>query len=93
MTDLLPNGFLTILQAADALLPALRGGMPERTLVRQLRDRGLDVSDGAARSQAIEEIWKAVDAGRIRSDCCAPAANGHTAAPPSPVMNSRRRIL
>ena len=29
---------------------------------------------------------------RIRSACCARAASGHTAAPPSSVMNSRRLI-
>ena len=30
---------------------------------------------------------------RSRSDCCARAAIGHAAAPPSSVMNSRRRII
>ena len=29
---------------------------------------------------------------RIRSACCARAANGHVAAPPRSVMNSRRLI-
>jgi hypothetical protein len=29
---------------------------------------------------------------RIASDCCARAASGHAAAPPSSVMNSRRLI-
>lgn len=66
MTDMLPNGFLTILQAADTLLPAMRGGVLDRTIVKRLRDQGLDVSDGAARGLAVEEIWKAVDAGKLR---------------------------
>jgi hypothetical protein len=29
---------------------------------------------------------------RTPPDCCARATNGHAAAPPSPAMNSRRRI-
>jgi hypothetical protein len=34
----------------------------------------------------------ACDAGDCtRSPCCAPAASGHAAAPPSPATNSRRR--
>jgi hypothetical protein len=65
MTEMLPNGFLTILQAADALLPATHGGVPDDPLVTQLRDQGLEVGDGVARSQAMEEIWEAVDSGRL----------------------------
>jgi hypothetical protein len=30
---------------------------------------------------------------RVRSGCCAHAARGHVAAPPSSVMNSRRLTL
>ena len=30
---------------------------------------------------------------RTRSGCCARAASGHAAAPPSSVMNSRRSII
>jgi hypothetical protein len=66
MTVVLPNGFLTILQAADTLLPAMYGGVLDRPIVKRLRDQGLDVSDGSARDRAIEEIWKAVDAGKLR---------------------------
>jgi hypothetical protein len=65
MTEMLPNGFLTILQAADALLPAIYGGMPDNPLVTQLRDQGLDVGDGLARTRAMEKIWEAVDSGRL----------------------------
>jgi hypothetical protein len=65
MTEMLPNGFLTILQAADVLLPAMYGGLPDQPLVTQLRDQGLGVRDGAARSQAVKKIWEAVDSDRL----------------------------
>jgi hypothetical protein len=55
MTVVLPNGYLTILQAADVLLPTI------------LRKQGKDVWDRQARDEAIAEIWKAVDGGRLRA--------------------------
>jgi hypothetical protein len=67
MTAVLPNGFLTILQATDALLPAMYAGVPDLPVVSRLRDEGLDVRDGRAKDRAIAEIWKAVDAHRLRA--------------------------
>jgi hypothetical protein len=67
MTVVMPDGYLTILQAADVLLPAMHGGILDRPVVSQLRNQGLDVKDGQARNQAIAEIWKAVDAGTLRA--------------------------
>src|SRR5262245_25567810 len=67
MTAVLPNGYLTILQAADVLLPAMYAGVPDLPVVSRLRDEGLDVGDGQARDRAIEEIWKAVDTDRLRT--------------------------
>jgi hypothetical protein len=37
MTAILPNGYLTILQAAEVLLPALYAGVPDLPGVSQLR--------------------------------------------------------
>ena len=39
MSVVLPSGYLTILQAADALLPAMCGGAPDFPLVSQLRQK------------------------------------------------------
>jgi hypothetical protein len=67
MTAVLPIGYLTILQAADVLLPAMYAGVPDVPVVSRLRKEGLDVGDGPARDRAIEEIWKAVDTGTVRA--------------------------
>jgi hypothetical protein len=67
MTPLLPNGYVTILEAADLLARALYAGVPDLSVVSQLRKKGLNVRDGQARHQAISEIWKAVDDDRVRA--------------------------
>jgi hypothetical protein len=65
--DIETIGYLTILQAADVLLPAMYAGVPDLPVVSRLRKKGLDVGDGRARDRAIAEIWKAVDAGTLRA--------------------------
>jgi hypothetical protein len=67
MTAVLPNGYVTILQAAELLLPAMCAGEPDLPVVTRLRSEGLDVGDGRAKDQAIAEIWKAVDGGTLRA--------------------------
>jgi hypothetical protein len=67
MTAVLPNGYLTILQAAEVLLPAMYAGVPDLHVVSQLRKEGLDVRDGPAMGRAIAELWKAVDGGTLRA--------------------------
>jgi hypothetical protein len=67
MTAVLPNGYLTILQAAELLLPAMYAGEPDIPIVTRLRNEGFDVGDGRAKDQAIAEIWKAVDGGTLRA--------------------------
>jgi hypothetical protein len=67
MTVVLPNGYVTILQAAELLLPAMCAGEPDLPVVIRLRSEGLDVGDGQAKDHAIEEIWKAVDGGTLRA--------------------------
>lgn len=72
MTAVLPNGFLTILQATDALLPAMYAGVPDLPVVSRLRDEGLDVRDGRQRTEPLQksgrqsmhtgcESWQSVD--------------------------------
>jgi hypothetical protein len=66
MTAVLPIEYVTKLQAAEMLLPALYAGVPDLPIVKTLReDQGMDVRDGQAMDRAVAEIWKAVDAGRL----------------------------
>jgi hypothetical protein len=63
----LPNGFLTILEAADLLSQTMHAGIPDAPAVMQLRKDGFDVADRTARTLAIGEIWRAVDEGWLRA--------------------------
>ena len=65
MPDILPIGYVTILQAVDILLPSMFAGVRDREIVKRVRQMEMDVSDGSARNEAIAEIWKAVDEGTV----------------------------
>ena len=67
MTAVLPNGYLTILEAADLLSRAMYAGVRDLPVVSRHRKEGLNVRDGQARYRAIAEIWKAVDEDRLRA--------------------------
>jgi hypothetical protein len=67
MTAVLPNGYVTILEAADLLARSMYAGVPNMLVITRLRKEGLNVRDGWARNRAIAEIWKAVDEGRLRA--------------------------
>jgi len=66
MTDALPLGYVTLLQAAEMLQPSMFGGTPDKPSVVRLRQMGVNVSDGMATDRAIAEIWKAVDSCTVR---------------------------
>jgi hypothetical protein len=66
MTDALPLGYVSLLQAAEMLQPSMFGGTPDKPSVVRLRQRGVNVSDGMATDRAIAEIWKAVDSCIVR---------------------------
>lgn len=67
MTTVVPVGYVTILQAAEMLVPAGYAGLPDSAPVAELRAQGNDVSDGQAADHMIAEIWKAVDNGKLRA--------------------------
>ena len=67
MTAVVPNGYVTILEAADLLSRAMYAGMPDLAVVSQRRKEGLNIRDEQARDRAITEIWKSVDEGRLRA--------------------------
>jgi hypothetical protein len=66
MTAVLPTGYVTLLEAAETLLPAMYGGVPDLPIVTSLRQEGIDVRDGPATDRAVAELWKAVDEGILR---------------------------
>jgi hypothetical protein len=65
MAHLIPDGFLTLKQAANKLAVALFAGVPDRSVIEQHKKSGFDVADGAAVEQAISEIWAALDRGKL----------------------------
>ncbi len=67
MTSLIPEGFLTLQKAAEKLTSALYSGKPERAIVRQYREKGLDGADGDAIDDAISKIWSAVDRDKLHA--------------------------
>jgi hypothetical protein len=52
MTIALPIGYLTILQAADVLLPVMYGGVADYPTVSQLRQQGEERSGWAGNIQS-----------------------------------------
>ena len=58
MITVLPNGYLTILEAAEVLSQTLCAGVPDLPIVSELRKMGLDVGDRQATDRAIAELWK-----------------------------------
>jgi hypothetical protein len=67
VTVILPPGYVSILQAADILEQSLFAGLPDKPIILRYRQAGLAVGDGAARDQAITELWEAVDAKKLHA--------------------------
>jgi hypothetical protein len=67
MNAVLPIGYVTLLEAAEMLLPAMYAGVPDLPTVTSLRREGIDVADGPAMDRAVVELWKAVDKNTLRS--------------------------
>src|SRR5262249_12929927 len=78
MTALVPIGYVTVLQAAEMLLPAMYAGTPDKPIVANLCQKGIAVTDGPARDDAIAQIWSAVDDGAVT---------------PMAVVGPRRRVI
>jgi hypothetical protein len=73
---LLPEGFLTIRQAAESLAAAMFGGVPDRTAITSLREIGGDVADGTALDAAVAALWAAVDRGSVQTFAIGPTGKG-----------------
>lgn len=95
LSNLIPDGFLTLPQAADPLAVALYGGIPDRDAVRLLRERGYDLADGAAFDKAIRALWEAVDRGNLKAFAIGPKGKGLLSLPADvskgiPILRSPR---
>jgi hypothetical protein len=67
VTQLIPDGFLSILQAAQTLATAMYSGVADQPRVAELKASGFDVFDGAARDDAIYELWKGYDDEKVET--------------------------
>jgi hypothetical protein len=76
MRHLLPEGFLTIRQAAERLAAAMYGGVPDRMVIASLRELGGDIADGAALDAAVAAVWAAVDRGSVQVLAIGPSGKG-----------------
>jgi hypothetical protein len=75
MTRLVPVGYLTFREAVIGIEHAMFAGIPDRVVVAKLRQAGDDVADGEANRRAVSELWKGVDARKLK-----PVAIGGTSA-------------
>jgi hypothetical protein len=67
MNAVLPIGYVTLLEAAEMLVPAMYAGVPDLPIVSSLRQKGVELMDGSAMDRAVVELWRAVDKGTLRS--------------------------
>jgi hypothetical protein len=66
MTRLVPVGYLTFREAVIGIEHAMFAGIPDRVVVAKLRQAGDDVADGEANRRAVSELWKGVDARKLK---------------------------
>jgi hypothetical protein len=67
MMRLIPEGFLSIRQAAHWLATAMYSGAPDRPPVAHLKSGGFDVADGEAIPDAVSQLWKAYDSDKLEA--------------------------
>jgi len=58
MSELVPMGYLSRLEAADVIAVSLVAGTPDRLHVAKQRERGFDVADRGVIDQANVELWR-----------------------------------
>jgi hypothetical protein len=66
MSRLVPVGYLTFREAVIGIEHAMFAGIPDRVVVAKLRQAGDDVADGEANRRAVSELWKGVDARKLK---------------------------
>jgi hypothetical protein len=74
MSELVPMGHLSRLEAEDVIARSLVAGTLDQPHVIKLREEGIDAADGGAIDAANAELWRGVDRGKIEVSAC--GANG-----------------
>jgi len=74
MSELVPVGYLSRLEAAVAIARSLVAGTPDQPHVTKLREEGNDVADRDAIDKGNAELWRGVDCGKLEVFAC--GANG-----------------
>ena len=74
MSELVPMGYMSRLEAVDVIASSLVAGTPDRPQLTELRKKGIDAADGDAIDAANAELWRGVDRGKIEVSAC--GANG-----------------
>ena len=57
--------FVTRREAIEIVAAAKFAGVPDRPAVTDVRHKGVEVADGKATDEAVEELWKAVDRNQL----------------------------
>jgi hypothetical protein len=74
MSELVPMGYMSRLEAVDVIARSLVAGTPDRPHLIELRKEGINAADRAAIDKANAELWRGVDRGKIEVSAC--GANG-----------------
>jgi hypothetical protein len=70
MSELVPMGYMSRLEAVGVIARSLVAGTPDRPLLIELRNEGIDAADGCAIDAANAELWRGVDHGKIEVSAC-----------------------
>jgi hypothetical protein len=71
-----PINYVSRREAIEIIAAAKFAGVPDRDDVIDLRQKGVDVTDGKANDDAAAEIWKAVDRNQLEAHIYGPAIDG-----------------
>jgi hypothetical protein len=66
MSEVVSIGYQTFREAVGQIENAIFAGQPDRPDVLKAREQEGDVGDGGASQEALAELWRAVDEGRVR---------------------------
>jgi hypothetical protein len=67
-----PINYVSKKEAIEIIAAAKFAGMPDRDVAIDLRQKGIDVTDGKASEDAAAEIWNAVDRNQLEAHIYGP---------------------
>lgn len=74
MSELVPTGYLSRLEAVYVIARSLLSGTPDEPHVTELREKGIDAADRDEIDKAAAELWRGVDRDKVEVLAC--GANG-----------------